>query len=396
MKILVLNSGSSSIKFKLYHFPKEIEISYGVIEKIGEDNAILHLNHNNKEIKKDLNKIEHQEALEYLYKNLISQGVIESIEEISAVGHRVVHGGEDFKDAVIIDSNVKSKIKQNIPLAPLHNPANLKGIEVMQTLLPKTPQVAVFDTAFHQTIEPDRYIYALPIELYQNKKIRRYGFHGTSHEYLSQRAAKMCSIDIDKFNAITLHLGNGASICAIKNGKSYDTSMGMTPLEGLVMGTRSGDIDPAIIFYLIKDGYSVDDVENILNKKSGLKGLCRYNDMRDIERLIFSGDDMAKLAFEIFVNRIIKYIGAYTLELGRVDAIVFSGGIGSNSLFVREEITKRLYPLQIKMDNTLNQDNTKGDRFIQSKDSKIALLCIYTDEELQIAKSTFKLIKKVK
>lgn len=394
MRILVLNSGSSSIKFKLYRFPQELEIIDGAIEKIGESSATMHINYNDEEIVEELGEIDHQRALEYINTTLLSKGIIDSMSDIDGVGHRVVHGGEHFRDAVIIDSSVKSKIKQNIPLAPLHNLANLKGIEVMESLLPDTPQIAVFDTAFHQTIEPSRYIYALPLELYQNKKIRRYGFHGTSHDYLSKRAAQMCGIDVDRFNVITLHLGNGASVCAIKNGKSYDTSMGMTPLEGLVMGTRSGDIDPAIIFYLMREGYSADSVEDILNKKSGLKGLCGYNDMREIERLISNGENSAKLAFEIFVNRVLKYIGAYALELGRVDAIVFSGGIGSNSPFVREEITKRLYPLGVEIDNNLNRDATKEDRFIQSKSSKIALLSISTDEELQIAKSAFKLIKK--
>ena len=389
MKILVLNSGSSSIKFKLYQFPQESIIVSGSVEKIGEESALLHINSENEHLNEELGKSDHQKALETINTALISKGIIENLDEISAVGHRVVHGGEHFRDAVVIDEEVKSKIEENIPLAPLHNPANLKGIEVMESLLKSIPQVAVFDTAFHHTIEPSKYIYALPLDLYHDKKIRRYGFHGTSHDYLSKRASKLCNIDIDKFNVITLHLGNGASICAVKNGKSYDTSMGMTPLEGLVMGTRSGDIDPAIIFYLMREGYSAEDIENILNKKSGLKGLCGYNDMREIEQSISKGDKDALLAFDIFVDRIVKYIGSYALSMGRVDAIVFSGGIGEYSSAIREDVSKRIAALGVEIDESLNLAESGEDIFINSKKSIISLLRIKTDEELQIAKSTF-------
>ncbi len=389
MKILVLNSGSSSIKFKLYQFPQESIIVSGSVEKIGEESALLHINSENEHLNEELGKSDHQKALEAINTALISKGIIENLDEISAVGHRVVHGGEHFRDAVVIDEEVKSKIEENIPLAPLHNPANLKGIEVMESLLKSIPQVAVFDTAFHHTIEPSKYIYALPLELYHNKKIRRYGFHGTSHDYLSTRASQLCNIDIDKFNVITLHLGNGASICAVKNGKSYDTSMGMTPLEGLVMGTRSGDIDPAIIFYMMREGYSAEDIENILNKKSGLKGLCGYNDMREIEQSISKGDKDALLAFDIFVDRIVKYIGSYALSMGRVDAIVFSGGIGEHSSAIREAVSKRIAALGVEIDESLNLAESGEDIFINSKKSIISLLRIKTDEELQIAKITF-------
>ncbi len=391
MKILVLNSGSSSIKFKLYRFPQESVIVSGEVEKIGEDNALLHINLENESINEELGKSDHQKALKAITTALITKDIIKNIDEISAVGHRVVHGGEHFRDAVVIDEEVKSKIEENIALAPLHNPANLKGIKVMENLIKNIPQVAVFDTAFHQTIEPLRYIYALPKDLYTQKRVRRYGFHGTSHDYLSKTAAKMCKIEIDKFNVITLHLGNGASICAVKNGKSYDTSMGMTPLEGLVMGSRSGDIDPAIIFYLMREGYSAEDIESMLNKKSGLKGLCSHNDMREIEELISSGDKDAKLAFDIFVDRIVKYIGAYAVSMSRVDAIVFSGGIGENSISVRKAVSDRLKPLGVTIDDTLNLCDDKNNRFIHSKSSKISLIRIKTDEELQIAKSTYRL-----
>ena len=344
MKIAVINSGSSSLKFKLFEMPGAKVLHSEVVEHIGE---------------KDSPVQNHFEAIEHLHVNFA---------DINAVGHRVVHGGERFRNSVLIDDEVIEAIKDLIPLAPLHNPANLEGIKVVRQKAPNIPQIAVFDTAFHSTLPKEAFVYAVPYAMYEKNQIRRYGFHGTSHAYLLQKAAQLLTKDVADTNIITLHLGNGASACAIKNGKSCDTSMGFTPLEGLVMGSRCGDIDPAIVLFMQNElNLSADEVDTLLNKKSGLLGLCGENDVRNIEN---RKDDKAKLALDIMVRRIQKYIGAYMVVLEEVDAIVFSGGIGENSHYVRESV----------MNNKILKN--------------IKSVVIKTDEELQIVNECLEVLKR--
>jgi acetate kinase len=343
MKIAVINSGSSSLKFKLFDMTTKNVISSKLIEHIGE---------------KDSKIKTHHEALENLDIDF---------SKIDGVGHRVVHGGEEFKAPTLIDGTVLKKIKTLIPLAPLHNPANLEGILIIKEKFPDIKQIAVFDTAFHTTMPKSAYLYALPYEMYEKNKIRRYGFHGTSHSFVSKEAAKILNKDLNKLNLITLHLGNGASACAIKNGISIDTSMGFTPLEGLVMGSRCGDIDPAIILYMQKKlNLSIDEIDIILNKKSGLLGISNNNDVRDLLKL---NSKNSELALEIMIRRVKKYIGSYMAILGSVDAIIFTGGIGENSSYIREKI--------------IDSDFFKN----------IKVLVIKTDEELEIANECFRVLK---
>ena len=393
MKILVLNSGSSSIKFQIFDMQKTVSICQGIIEQIGESiGHIKFVYDKEKEIAKESVIENHSVGIELLEELLIDNNVLKSFDELGAVGHRVVHGGEYFSEPTIINDEVIEKIEKVSPLAPLHNPVNLIGIKAISKVNPSLTQVAVFDTAFHQSIPDFAYHYALPYEYYTQNQVRRYGFHGTSHHYVAKEAAKILQKDINKCNLITLHLGNGASMAAIKNGKSIDTSMGLTPLEGLVMGTRCGDIDPAIIFYLSRNlNLSIDELDNILNKKSGLKGICGINDMREVETKAKEGDKKAKLALEIFCYRIKKYIGAYSLAIGRVDALVFTGGIGEHSSTVREKVCSELFDtLGIKLDI---EANLKHDTVISQNDSKIKLFVIPTNEELEIAKQTYKIVK---
>jgi len=343
MKIAVINSGSSSLKFKLFDMDTKKVLKSILIEHIGE---------NNSDIKN------HQEAL---------QSIDIDFDSIDAIGHRVVHGGEDFHNPTIINDNVINKIKELIPLAPLHNPANLKGILLAKEKAPSLTQIAVFDTAFHFHMPKEAYLYALPYELYEKYKIRRYGFHGISHSYITKQAAKILKKNLQETNLITLHLGNGASVCAVQNGLSIDTSMGFTPLEGLIMGSRSGDIDPQIVIYLQqKVGMSVDEIDKLLNEKSGLIGICGENDVKNI---LQNSDEKSKLALDMMIRRIKKYIGSYTALLGRVDALVFSGGIGENSAYVRDKVLENL-------------------------EFKGKVLVIKTDEELEIAKQCLEVLKK--
>ncbi len=392
MKILVINSGSSSIKFQIFDMKIVKSVLNGIIEQIGEKVGHIEFIYNNKTIfKKDVIR-NHSEGILLLEKILQENGILKSFDEIKAVGHRVVHGGEYFHESAMINNDVIKKIEELSPLAPLHNPINLLGIKAILKEYPHLKQVAVFDTVFHQTLPRKAYIYALPYEYYKKEKIRRYGFHGISHCFVSKEAAKIIGKDEKKTNLITLHLGNGASICAIKSGKSIDTSMGLTPLEGLVMGTRCGDIDPAIIFYLHKKlKLSIDEIDKILNKKSGLKGICGLNDMREIENRAKKGDKQAILAIEIFCYNIKKYIGAYCVAIGKVDAIVFTGGIGEHSSLVREKICDTLEDsLGIIFDNKANQQHKT---IISKINSKIKLLVIKTNEELEIAKQTYEIVK---
>ena len=397
MKILVINCGSSSLKYQLIDMETEELMAKGLVERIGiEGSRIKH-----ETIGKEKKTIEtpmqdHKRALELVMESLTNEeyGAIKSLDEIDAVGHRVVHGGEDFAQSVIIDEKVLKGIEDNVEIAPLHNPPNIMGIKACQRLLPNVKQVAVFDTAFHQTMPAESYIYALPYEYYEKYKIRRFGFHGTSHKYITNRAAEMLGKDVNEVNLITCHLGNGSSICAVKNGKSIDTSMGFTPLEGLAMGTRCGDLDPAILPFLMeKENLSTDEINTLINKKSGVLGISGVSsDFRDIEAARDEGNKRAKLALDIFEKRVRGYIGSYMTELDHVDAIVFTAGVGENSIEMRESIVNGLKSLGIKIDPERN--NVRGeDKLISADDSSIKIFVIPTNEELMIARDTKELVK---
>lgn len=389
MQILVLNSGSSSIKFKLFSMNQKQVIASGLVEKIGELNsyAILKKESTKEKFEAQEQIKNHQEGFSVMKGLFFKSKTLENFSKLDAIGHRIVHGGEIFKQTTIVDDEVISKIEQISPLAPLHNPAHIEGIKSALKEAKGVKNVVVFDTVFHQTLPPFAYTYALPYELYESLAVRKYGFHGTSHLYVSKTAANFLSIKKDEFNAITLHLGNGASATAIKNGKSIDTSMGLTPLEGLVMGTRSGDLDPAVMYYLSEQrNYTAKEIDQILNKQSGLKGICGTNDMREVIEKMENGDEKATLAFEIFIYRIKKYIGSYYAILGRVDALIFTGGIGENSQLVREKTCENLEHLGIK----INKNKPHNDKVtnLSTKDAKVQTLVVQTDEELEIAEQT--------
>lgn len=379
MRILVLNAGSSSVKYQVFSMAGNAEVlTSGLVDRIGEPGSEM---------------TSHHHALEHLILHLQREGIIGSGQGIDAIGHRVVHGGERFQQPVLIDADVIAAIRDMIPLAPLHNPANLQGIEVAQQLFPGIPQVAVFDTAFHQTMPLVAFRYALPAELYREYRVRRYGFHGTSHQYVAQQAALYLKRDLSELNLITMHLGNGCSATAIAQGKSVDTSMGMTPLEGLVMGTRCGDLDPALHFYLQREmGLTADALEHLLNKQSGLKGICGVGDMREVQSRMDLGDTDAQLAEALFVYRAKKYLGAYFAVLGNVDAIIFTGGIGEHSARIREQICANLQGLGIGVDSNKNQQRSKQVMPFHSDTASVQLLVIPTNEELAIARSTAALI----
>lgn len=395
MNILVINSGSSSIKYQLLDMESESVMVSGLVERIGEDMGEL----TNKAFpgtdKQKVTEIEqpipdHNTGMR-LAIDLICGGddSVCSLDEITAIGHRVVHGGEDFHKSTIINNDVLAAIEANVPLAPLHNPANLVGIKVAMELFPGVPQVAVFDTAFHQTIPAHAYMYALPYELYEEDRVRRYGFHGTSHKFVSGEMAAILGKPVEKTNMVTVHLGNGGSITAVENGKSVDTTMGMTPLEGLVMGTRSGDVDPAIHTFLARNkGMDIEEIDAMLNKQSGLKGLCGMNDMRDIHAAIEKGDEKAKIALGVQTYRNRKYIAAYMGVLGRVDAIVFTAGIGENDDIVRSQSLKGLSNFGVKIDEKVNAQRAKEPLKISTDDSAVAVWVIPTNEELAIARET--------
>jgi acetate kinase len=403
MKILVINTGSSSIKYQLFDMDRDSAMVIGLVEKIGEKNSILthktiDQNGDGKEKVETSHIADHTKGLARIVELLTDPeyGVIRDKSEITAVGHRVVHGGEQFKSSTVINEKVLKTVKDNIPLAPLHNPPNLTGIEVAKTIFPGAPQVAVFDTAFHQSIPQKAYLYALPYDLYLKNRVRRYGFHGTSHAYVTVEAAKFMGISRDKFNLITIHLGNGASMTAVKNGRSFDTSMGLTPLEGLVMGTRSGDVDPALPFFLARNlDMDLKDIDQLLNKESGIKGFCGINDMREVEDRARAGDERAKTALDVYAYRIKKYIGAYYAALGRLDAIVFTAGIGENSPLIRSMCCKDLQELGIKIDEDKNRERRKDERDISATNSRIRILVIPTNEEKRIARETKRVIEHI-
>ncbi|MEG8988658.1 acetate kinase [Ignavibacteria bacterium 4148-Me] len=396
MKVLVLNCGSSSIKYQFIDTTTQIALAKGMVERIGMSSAVLtHTPYGKEKIRIVGEILDHTIAIEYVIAVLLSpnHGVIKNKKEIDAVGHRVVHGGETFSGSVLITDQVMNAIKENIELAPLHNPPNIKGILAAKEHLPNTPQVGVFDTAFHVKMPPRAYLYGIPYELYRKYKIRRYGFHGTSHRYVSERAAKLIGKPIEELKIITAHLGNGCSMAAVEGGKSIDTTMGFTPLEGLIMGTRSGDIDPSVILYIMaKEGLSLSEANTLLNKHSGLIGISgESSDMREIEEAVKEGNKKAKNAFDVFNYRIKKYIGAYTAAMNGLDALVFTGGIGENSVMVRKEVCSNMEYLGIILDDNRNE-NVEGECLISSDDSKVKVFRIPTNEELVIALDTEKIV----
>ena len=397
-KILVLNSGSSSLKFQLFMKHKLEMIASGLIEKIGSIQSITKISYINAErietkLEKNAAVADHHSAVMLMSDLLQESGALINTDELAGIGHRVVHGGEAFQQPVRIDDTVLLAIENLIPLAPLHNPANLMGIRVAMEQVKQIPQVAVFDTAFHQSIPEHAYLYALPYTLYEQHKVRRYGFHGTSHRYVAHQAAHYLNKPIEDLNIITLHLGNGASAAAIKGGQCIDTSMGMTPLEGLVMGTRSGDLDPAILFYLSRENdMDLDSLDTLLNKHSGLKGICGENDMRTISEAAEQGDNQSRLALTLFGYRLKKYIGAYIAALGGVACVVFTGGIGENSAIVRQLSCEGLEWLGINIDVDKNNMHQQTIQEIHSTASRVSLLVIPTDEEYEIASQTLKVI----
>ncbi|MFZ1290746.1 MAG: acetate kinase [Melioribacteraceae bacterium] len=397
MKILVLNCGSSSIKYQLIETNTKDALAKGMIERIGMSSAVLTHEPKGKEKIRIVGEIlDHSIAMEYVIAVLLSpnHGVITSRDEIDAVGHRVVHGGEDFSGSVLITDDVLKALRENIELAPLHNPPNLKGIAAAKEHLPNIPQCGIFDTAFHMSMPPHAYLYGIPFKLYKRYKIRRYGFHGTSHRYVSLRAAEILGKPYEDLKIITAHLGNGASMAAIKNGKSIDTSMGFTPLEGLLMGTRSGDLDPSIITYIMgKEELTISEANTMLNKHSGLVGISgESSDMREIEQAVAEGDKKATYAFDVFTYRIKKYVGAYAAAMGGLDALVFTGGIGENSVKVRKDVCHDLEFLGIEIDDELN-NNAKGEAIITKANTKTKVLRIPTNEELVIAMDTEQIVK---
>ncbi len=399
MKILVLNAGSSSIKYQIFNMEDRSILTNGLLEQIGEASGRLKYkwfdgNGEPREATVEGRVADHDEGLRLILDITLKLGIIRNLNELSGIGHRVVHGGEAFwKPALIVDK-VVAALRDMVPLAPLHNPANLMGIEVSRHLCPDVPQVAVFDTAFHQTMPPHAYHYALPSSFYTELHVRRYGFHGTSHRYVAKQCAAYLGKALSECNLITLHLGNGASAAAIKGGESVDTSMGMTPLEGLIMGTRCGDLDPAIPFYLARSlGKSFDEIENILNTQSGLKGICGANDMLEVERLAAGGNLNARLAIDMFCYRIRKYIGEFYAVLGTVHAIIFTGGIGENGAEMREQCCSGLEAMGITMDPAKNSAPSRSLREVSTAGARVKVMVIPTNEELEIAQQTVECIK---
>jgi len=396
MKVLVINAGSSSLKYQLFDMTNETALASGRVERIGMDSSIVtHEPLNKEEIVEVKEILDHVTAVKSVISMLTHEehGVVSSMEEIDAVGHRVVHGGEVFKNSVVVNDEVKSEIKKLFALAPLHNPAHLMGILAVETNLPNVPQVVVFDTAFHQTMPDTSYLYAIPRALYKRHKVRRYGFHGTSHAYVSDVAAKFLNKPLNELKMITCHIGNGGSLTAIKDAKSMDTSMGMTPLEGLMMGTRSGDMDPAIVPYVMnKEELTLNEVNSMLNKHSGLLAVSGLSsDMREITEAM-GENEFAKLAFDMYTYRLKKYIGSYAAATNGLDVIVFTAGVGENSVVLRKTVCDGLTFLGIELDDELNKIRSKEPRFISTENSRIKVLVVPTNEELVIARDTFNLV----
>ncbi len=400
MKVLVVNCGSSSLKYQVLDMETETLMAKGLVERIGMDGSVItHEKIGMDKVKNEVPMKDHKDAIKQVLEAVQNPeyGVVASMDEIGAVGHRVVHAGEKFAESVLIDDAVIAALEECVELAPLHNTPNLYGIAACKELMPNTPMVGVFDTAFHQTMPPESYLYAIPYEYYEKHGIRRYGFHGTSHKYVAQRAAAMLNVNINDLKIITCHLGNGASVSAIKHGRCIDTSMGFTPLEGLVMGTRCGDIDPAIVTYIReKENLPQGKANEILNKQSGVLGISGVSsDFRDLEEAVAEGNERAALALKIFAKKVRFYIGAYIAEMNGVDAIVFTAGVGENDVNMRELICTDLGNLGIKLDIIKNKVRGK-ETIVSTDDSKVKLLLIPTNEELMIARDTYNIVKKHK
>jgi acetate kinase len=397
MKILVINAGSSSLKYQLYNMLDESVLAKGKVERIGMDSAMLsHETTNKPEFTLVTEILDHTSAIRRVSTALThpEYGALQSVDEIEAVGHRVVHGGETFSSSVLVTPEVRKEIRRLFDLAPLHNPAHMMGIDAVEAALPHVPQAVVFDTAFHQTMPPESYLYPIPMILYNKHKVRRYGFHGTSHAYVSERAAAFLGRPLEQLKIISCHIGNGASCTAIKNGKSFDTSMGMTPLEGLMMGTRSGDLDPAIVPYVMtKEDLTINEVNSMLNKHSGLIAISGISsDVREIEQAMNAGDHNAKLAYDMYEYRLRKYIGSYTAAMNGLDVLIFTAGVGENSATLREKVCTQLSFLGVELDTQANKSHEHGERRISTADSRIEVLVIPTNEEMVIARDTYKLI----
>lgn len=397
MMVLVINAGSSSLKYQLYRMKDEAVLAKGEIERIGMESAIIsHEPAHKPDVREAAEILDHTAAIRRIIAALIhpEYGVLRSAEEIEAVGHRVVHGGETFQDSAMVTPEVKQEIRRLFDLAPLHNPAHMMGIAAVESALPDIPQTVVFDTAFHQSMPPQSYLYPIPMVFYNKHKVRRYGFHGTSHAYVSERAADFLGKPLEQLKVIACHIGNGASCAAILNGKSFDTSMGMTPLEGLMMGTRSGDIDPAIVPYVMaKEELTIGEVNSMLNKHSGLIAISGISsDVREIEQAMNNGDRNATLAYDMYEYRLRKCIGAYTAAMDGLDVLVFTAGVGENSATLRKKVCSRLSFFGIRLDENANSGNEQGERKISAPDSRVEVLVIPTNEELVIARDTYRLI----
>ncbi|WP_078379405.1 acetate kinase [Sutcliffiella halmapala] len=391
-KVIAINAGSSSLKFQLFEMPSEAVITKGLVERIGLNDAIFTISVNGEKVTEITDIPEHGVAVKLLLSKLIDLNIIQSFDEITGIGHRVVHGGEKFSDSVLITDEVLAQIEDLSELAPLHNPANIVGIKAFQEILPNIPAVAVFDTAFHQTMPEKSFLYSLPYEYYEDYGVRKYGFHGTSHKYVSERAAELLGRPVEQLRLISCHLGNGASIAAIEGGKSIDTSMGFTPLAGVAMGTRSGNIDPALIpFIMEKTGKNADEVLDVLNKRSGILGVSGFSsDLRDIESSASEGNERAELALEVFASRIHKYIGSYAARMYGVDAIIFTAGIGENSDVIRARVLQGLEFMGVYWDPALNKVRGK-EAFINYPHSPVKVIVIPTNEEVMIARDVMRI-----
>lgn len=395
MKILVINCGSSSLKYQLFDMDNEEVLVKGLVERIGIDGSRLKQEKGDDEYIIEEDMKDHTEAVKHVFDAITDKenGVIADLSEIDAVGHRFVHGGEKITKSVVIDDEVKEAVKEYSKFAPLHNPANMMGLEACEKLLPNVKNVAVFDTAFHQSMPEENFLYGIDYKYYEDQTVRKYGFHGTSHDFITQKTAKVLEKDQKDLNMISCHLGNGSSICAVKNGKSFDTTMGLTPLEGLVMGTRSGDLDPTVITFLMNEyGYDTKKMDNVLNKESGVLGVSGVSsDFRDLEDAAKDGNERADIALKMFANRAKRYIAGYMAEVGNVEAIVFTGGIGENSITMREDIMNGFEQFGIKIDPEKN--NVRGGcHLVSTDDSKVKVFVIATNEELMIARDTKKLV----
>lgn len=386
-KIIAINAGSSSLKFQLLQMPEEEVLTKGLVERIGLNDSVFTIEVDGEKVKEIKDIQDHSEAVSMLLDKLVKHNIISSLEEIEGIGHRVVHGGEKFNDSVLITDEILHEIEEISYLAPLHNPANVVGIKAFKNVLPNVPAVAVFDTAFHQSMPEKSFLYSLPYEYYEDYGIRKYGFHGTSHKYVSERAAELLGRPVEQLRLLSCHLGNGASIAAIEGGKSIDTSMGFTPLAGVTMGTRSGNIDPSLIPYIMqKTGQSAEEVINVLNNKSGMLGVSGFSsDLRDIESEAEKGNERAELALEVFASRIHKYIGSYAARMAGIDAIIFTAGIGENSTAVRERVLRGLEFMGVYWDPALNQVRGK-EAFISYPHSPVKVIVIPTNEEVMIAR----------